>query len=87
VAEYCLAVPRDFRLARKGPAIDADGRRADAIFGNDRADICAVPSSMYAEHLTATGNHAVLLKISACWPIAPTGLQGVSNAEALMAAG
>ena len=40
---------------------------------------------MYAEHLTATGNHAVLFKISACWPIAPTGLQGVSNAEALMA--
>jgi hypothetical protein len=42
---------------------------------------------MYAEHLTATGNHAVLFKISACWPIAATGLQGVSNAEALMAAG
>ena len=44
-------------------------------FGNDRA-VCAAPSSMYAEHLTATGNHAVLFKISACWPIAQTGLQG-----------
>jgi putative transposase len=43
--------------------------------------------AIYAEHLTATGHHAARPNGSACWPVAHTAPQGVSNAEALIAAG
>jgi putative transposase len=41
----------------------------------------------YADHLTATGHHATPLGSSACRPVAHPAPQGVSMAEALIAAG
>lgn len=41
----------------------------------------------YAEHLTATGQHATRPNGSACWPVAHTAPRGVSMAETLTAAG
>jgi putative transposase len=41
----------------------------------------------HAKNHTATGHHAALSEGSARWPVAHTAPQGVSNAEALVAAG
>jgi hypothetical protein len=41
----------------------------------------------YADHLTATDHRAALHEGSARWPVARTAPEGVSTAEALIAAG
>ena len=41
----------------------------------------------YADQITATAHRAALPDGSARWPVARTALQGVSTAEALIAAG